>query len=251
MVNGDVLIYSLVSVILVSLISFIGVFTLSLNLKRLRNILFFLVSFATGALLGDAFIHLLPEAVEEFGFGIEISLYIILGMLIFFIFEKFIHWNHCHMPTTKNHIHSFGIINLIGDALHNFIDGLVIGASYLVSLPVGIATTLAVILHEIPQEIGDFGILIHSGFTVSRALLFNFLSALTAVVGTIISLYFGSYFGEYNLFLIPLTVGGFIYIAASDLIPELHKELEVTKSIMQLLGIMIGVIIMISLLFLE
>jgi len=251
MVSNEVLIYSLSSVFLVSLISFIGVFTLSLNAKRLRSILLFLVSFAAGALLGDAFIHLLPEVVEEFGFGIEVSLYIILGMLIFFIFEKFIQWNHCHIPTTKKHIHSFGVMNLVGDVLHNFIDGLVIGASYLVNLEVGIATTIAVILHEIPQEIGDFGVLLHSGFTASRALFFNFLSALTAVLGTIISLYFGSYFGEYNLFLLPLTVGGFIYIAASDLIPELHKELEISKSIMQLLGLMIGVTIMISLVFLE
>lgn len=251
MVNAEILIYSLVSVVLVSLISFIGIITLALNIKRLKGALLFLVSFAAGALLGDAFIHLLPEAVEEFGFGMEISLYLILGILVFFIFEKFIHWNHCHMPTTSKHVHSFGVMNLIGDVLHNFIDGLIIGASYLVNLEVGIATTLAVILHEIPQEIGDFGVLIHSGFTISKALLFNFLSALTAVIGTIISLYFGSYFGNYNLFLLPLTVGGFIYIAASDLIPELHKEVNITKSLMQLFGIVIGVAMMFGLLFLE
>ena len=251
MIERAVLIYSLLSVIIVSLISFIGVLTLSLNIKRLRKILLFLVSFAAGALLGDAFIHLLPEVVEEFGFRIEISLYIILGMLIFFVIEKFIHWNHCHVPASKNHTHSFGVMNLIGDGLHNFIDGLVIGASYLVSLPIGIATTIAVILHEIPQEIGDFGVLIHSGFKVPKALLYNFLTAITAILGALISLYFGNLVENYNLFLIPFTVGGFVYIASSDLIPELHKEVEIHKSIMQLFGLIFGMLIMLSLIFFE
>lgn len=251
MVEEAVLIYSLLSVILVSLMSFIGVLTLSLNIKKLKNVLLFLVSLAAGSMLGDAFIHLLPEAVEESGFGIGISLSILFGILVFFIIEKFIHWNHCHMPTSRKHVHSAGIMNLVGDGLHNFIDGLIIASSYLVSIPVGIATTIAVILHEIPQEIGDFGILIHSGFKVPKALLYNFLTAITAVLGAIISLYLGNLVGSFNLFLIPFTVGGFIYIAASDLIPELHKEVKISKSIMQLFGLVLGIAFMIGLIFLE
>ena len=251
MVNEGVLIYSLISVILVSLISFIGLVTLSINIKRLKKILLLLVSFSAGALLGDAFIHLLPEIIEEYGFTLNVSLYTIVGLLIFFVIEKFIYWRHCHVPTSKEHPHPFAIVNLIGDGLHNFIDGLVIGASYLISIPVGIATTLAVILHEIPQEIGDFGVLVHGGFSINKALFYNFLSAIIAILGTIFSLYFSSFFENYNLFLIPLTAGGFIYIAASDLIPELHKEVKISKSVMQLLGLICGVIIMISLLFLE
>lgn len=250
MVN-EVLIYSLSSVIIVSLISLIGVATLALNIKKLKKILLILVSFSAGALLGDAFIHILPEAIEEFGFGVEISLFIILGILIFFIIEKFIHWRHCHELVSKNHPHPFAIMNLLGDGLHNFIDGLVIGSSYLVNIPTGIATTIAVILHEIPQEIGDFGVLIHGGFSTSKALFFNFLSALTAIIGTIISLYIGSNFENYNMFLLPLTVGGFIYIAASDLIPELHKENNIEKSIMQIFGIILGIMIMVALIYLE
>ena len=250
-VSNEVLIYSLLSVIIVSLISLIGVVTLSINIKRLKSILLFLVSFSAGALLGDAFIHILPELVREYVVRLSASLYIILGILLFFIVEKFIHWRHCHVPVSKDHPHPFAITNLLGDGLHNFIDGLVIGSSYLVNIQTGIATTIAVILHEIPQEIGDFGVLIHGGFTVSRALFFNFLSAITAIIGTIISLYFGSYFGEYNSFLLPLTIGGFIYIAASDLIPELHKEVKISKSIFQILGIILGVCIMLSLIFLE
>lgn len=250
-VSNIVLLYSLSSVIIVSLISLIGVITLSLTIKRLKKILLFFVSFSAGALLGDAFIHLLPEIVEEYGFTLQISLYTILGVILFFIIEKFIHWNHCHIPTSKEHPHPFAIVNLIGDGLHNFIDGLVIGASYLVDIPTGIATTLAVILHEIPQEIGDFGVLLHGGFSKSKALFYNFLSALTAVLGTVFSLYLGSYFKDYNLLLIPLTVGGFIYISASDLIPELHKEVKIKNSIMQIFGIIIGVVIMVLLVIIE
>lgn len=239
--------YSILSVIVVSLISLIGLITLGIKLNKLKNILLFLVSFSTGALLGDSFIHLLPEAVEEFGFGIEVSLYVILGIIIFFILEKIIHWRHCHHPTHKDHPHPFAIMNLIGDGLHNFIDGMIIGGSYLVSIPVGFATTIAVILHEIPQEIGDFGVLIHGGFTKKKAIFLNFLSALGAIIGAIISLIIGSSFENYALFLLPLTAGGFIYIAASDLIPELHKEVKVYLSLIQIVGILLGVGVMLLL----
>ncbi len=249
--NSTVLIYSLISVITVSLISLIGVITLSLNTKILKKILIILVSLSAGALLGDAFIHLLPELIEEQNLTVPISLFIILGILIFFIIEKFIHWRHCHVPTSKDHPHPFAIVNLIGDGLHNFIDGLVIGSSYLINIETGIATTIAVILHEIPQEIGDFGVLLHGGFSKGKALLFNFLSAATAILGTIISVYFGSLFKNYNVFLIALTIGGFIYIAASDLIPELHKEVKINRSIAQIFGIMLGVTVMIILVYLE
>ncbi|MEK6936932.1 MAG: ZIP family metal transporter [Nanoarchaeota archaeon] len=251
MVNFEILVYTLASVILVSLISLLGVITLSLNVKRLSKILLFLVSLSAGTLLGDAFIHLLPEVVEEFEFGIEVSLYVILGMLIFFIIEKFIHWTHCHEPVSKKHVHSFGVMNLIGDGLHNFGDGVLIAGSYLVNFQLGMATTIAVVLHEIPQEISDFGVLIHSGFTTKKAVLYNVLSAVAAIIGALISLYLGGLFENYNLLLLPLTAGGFIYIAAADLIPELHKERDGARSIMQLIGIIIGVGIMVALIALE
>lgn len=247
MADATIWFYSLVSVGIVSLISLIGLFTIGIKNDSLKKVLFFLVSFSAGALLGDAFIHLLPEAAREYGFGLDISLYILLGILIFFILEKFIHWRHCHVPTSKDHPHPFVFMNMIGDALHNFIDGLIIGASYLVSIPVGIATTIAVVLHEIPQEIGEFGILLHGGFTKKKALLFNFLTALTAVAGTVIALLLGSRFGNQMAFLLPLTAGGFIYIAGSDLLPELQKEVAPSKSIIQLLGIILGVGVMVAL----
>lgn len=241
------------SVVVVSLLSLVGVVTLSFNQKKLKSILSYLVAFAAGALLGDALIHLLPEVVEEMGFGLEISLSVMAGILVLFIVEKIIHWRHCHIPE-EAHVHKahpFAIINLFGDAVHNFLDGMVIAAAYLVSFEVGLATTVAVILHEIPQEIGDFGVLLHGGFTVSRALLFNLVTAATSILGAGIVLYLGSEFQASMTWLVPFAAGNFIYIAAADLIPELHKEVKWNKSVLQLLAVLAGIGAMILLLGLE
>jgi len=242
-------IYALASVFLVSLISFVGVFTLSIRKEKLERYLLLFVSFSAGALLGGAFIHLLPETFEEFGFGIEISFYVLLGIIVSFALEKLIHWRHCHIPTSPAHPHPFAYMNLFGDGIHNFIDGLIIGASYIVSIPMGIATTIAVILHEIPQEIGDMGVLLHGGFRRKKALMLNFVTALTAVIGTIIALSFGAIEG-FIMFLLPFAAGGFIYIAAADLIPEIHKDCEAGKSIAHLIAITLGIVVMFALLFL-
>ena len=247
----NVWIYSLASVLIVSLISFVGLLTLTIKADKLKKILLYMVSFSAGALFGDAFIHLLPEAVEEIGFGLNISIYVLLGIGFFFIIEKFIHWRHCHIPNSKENVHPFAMMNLFGDGVHNFIDGLIIAASYLVSIPVGIATTLAVILHEIPSEIGDFGVLLHGGFSKGKALFYNFVTALAAVLGAIVSLSISSYVENITVFLIPFAAGGFIYIAGSDLIPELHKEVKVKKSLLQFIAIVLGVSVMLLLLLLE
>jgi len=247
----NIWLYALASVLLVSLISFVGIFTISLKLERLKKIVLYMVSFAAGALFGDAFIHLLPEIVEEAGFGLNIASYILFGIIFSFVVEKLIHWRHCHIPTSKDHPHPVALMNLFGDSVHNFIDGLILGASYLVSIPVGVATTIAIILHEIPQEIGDFGVLIHGGFTRAKALGFNFLTALTAVLGTLVSLALARYTEHLTLFLIPFAAGSFIYIAGSDLIPELHKEFRVKKSLLELLTFVLGIGVMALLLLLE
>lgn len=238
--------YSLVSVIIVSLISLVGIVTLSLGMGTLKRALLLLVGFSAGGLLGDAFIHLLPEAAEA-GFTLSLSLYALAGMVFFFIMEKFIHWRHCHIPTSASHPHPFAYMNLLGDMVHNFVDGLIIGASYLAGFSLGVATTIAVIFHEIPQEMGDFGVLIHGGFRPRRALLMNFLTALTAVAGVMVSLALGAFLGGLGTFLIPFAAGGFIYIAGSDLIPELHKECGVGKSLAQLLMIVLGIVVMMML----
>jgi len=247
----NVWVYSLVSVFIVSLISFVGILTLSINTKKLKKILLYLVSFSAGALFGDAFIHLLPEIIEEAGFGLNISIYALFGIAFSFVIEKFIHWRHCHIPNSKEHAHPFAMMNLFGDGVHNFIDGVIIGASYLASIPIGIATTLAVIFHELPQEIGDFGVLLHGGFSRAKALLFNFITALTAVFGAAVALLIGSYINNITTFLLPFAAGTFIYIAGSDLIPELHKEVEAKKSLLQFVAIVLGVLVMLFLLVLE
>jgi zinc and cadmium transporter len=243
--------YSLVSVIIVSLISLVGVLAFSLREENLKMLLY-LVSFSAGGLFGDAFIHLIPEAVEESGFGVHISLYILLGVIVSFVIEKFFQWRHCHIPTSEEHPHSFAYMNLFGDAVHNFIDGLIIGGSYLASIPLGMATTLAVVFHEIPQEIGDFGVLIYGGFNKSRAIFFNFSTALTAIFGAIVALSIGFLIQDFIPFLIPFAAGNFVYIAGSDLIPELRKEeAGLLRSALQLIAFVLGVVVLFSLVFLE
>lgn len=243
--------YAIGSIVVISGISLIGITTLSLKVDKMRSALTTIISFAAGALLGDVFIHLLPELVEENGFTLQISFLILFGTIFFFIIEKFIHWKHCHKIHDGSHIHSFAILNLVGDGVHNTIDGLVIGASYLVSIPVGIATTVAVILHEVPQEISDFAVLIHGGYSRKKALLFNFLVSLSSIIGVVSALFLARYIENITAILVPFTAGAFIYIASSGLIPELHKETEVKKTIYQLIAFIAGVGVMSLLLFLE
>ena len=239
--------YPIISVIIVSAVAFIGLWTFAMKSSNLHKIVLYLVSFSAGALLGDAFLHLLPEAVEETGFGIAVSLYILLGIIISFVIEKII-WRHCHLhKCTAGHHHArpqpFAYLNLIGDGVHNFIDGLIIGASYLVSVPVGISTTLAVILHEIPQEIGDFGVLVHGGFERTQALFYNFVSGLAAIMGVVLALFLNQTTAVTN-FLVPFAAGNFIYIACTDLLPELHKSRNLYDSLFQTGVFLAGICIM-------
>jgi len=241
-------IYTLSSILIISLISLVGIFTLGIKTEKLKKILIYFVSFSAGALLGDAFIHLLPETIKT-GFSLIASLSVILGIIVFFILEKIIHWQHCHIPISKNHVHTFAYMNIVGDSVHNFLDGIIIAASYLISIPAGIATTTAVIFHEIPQEIGEFGLLLYGGFSKKKALLVNFFSSLTAFLGAILTLWL-TQLADLKSILVPVAIGGFIYIAASDLIPEMHKETEISKSVIQILAFLLGIMIMLVLLFL-
>ncbi len=243
--------YTLVSVVLVSLISFIGILFISIKTEKLNKIILLLVGFAAGSLFGDAIIHLLPEAFEQIENTLKISLLVIAGIFIFFVLEKFVRWRHCHIPTSKDHPHPMVTMNLIGDLVHNLIDGMIIGASYSVSIPIGLATTIAVIMHEIPQEIGDFGVFLHGGLSIKKALLLNFLSALTAIFGGVISLIAGPIVKDYSIILLPLTAGGFIYIAGSDLIPELQGCETPQMSLLQFIAMVCGVSAMTLLVFLE
>ena len=239
--------YTFLSVIIVSLLSFVGALSLALNPEKLKKITIFFVSLSAGTLLGDSFIHLLPEMIEEENYIPSVWLWVLGGIIVFFILEKIICWRHCHIPTSREHPHHLGLMNLVGDGLHNFIDGLVIAGSFLVNPSLGLATTLAVIAHEIPQEIGDFGVLIHAGYSRGKALFFNFFSGLLAVLGALITLIIGPQVENFSAFIIPFTAGGFIYIATADLIPELKKESRLWQSLSQLLSILLGLAIMLIL----
>lgn len=243
--------YTLLSVIIVSLISLIGVFTLSVKKETLEKLLIYLVSFSAGTLLGDAFIHLIPEAFRENEGNILFSVYILAGILVFFIIEKFLHWRHCHKVACDDHPHPFSYVLLVGDTIHNLIDGMVIAASYLVSIPVGIATTAAVVFHEIPQEIGDFSSLVYGGFSRFKALMANFLISIAGIIGAVIVLLLNINDGSMSRFLVPFAAGGFIYIASSDLIPELHKDTDPKKSFWQLVSLVLGIALMLALVLFE
>ncbi|HEX3044124.1 MAG TPA: ZIP family metal transporter, partial [Bacillota bacterium] len=204
-----------------------------------------------GGLFGDALIHLLPESFEKLGFNLKTSLLVITGILIFFILEKFIHWRHCHNLNYHEHAHPMVATNLVGDIAHNLIDGMLIAASFSINITLGITTTLAVVLHEIPHEIGNFGVLVHGGLAVKKALLLNFFSALTAIIGAVLALVIGPRVQGLSLTLIPITAGGFIYVAGSDLIPELKHEAALSNSILQLISICFGIGLMSLLTLLE
>lgn len=240
---------SLAAVAIVSLISLVGVFALSINQSRLKRILVYLVSFSVGALLGDVFLHILPELGEE-GFHLAHGVYMLLGIIVFFVLERMILWHHSHLEHTED-VHATAYLILLGDALHNFIDGMIIAASFLVSPSLGITATLVVVFHEIPQEIGDFAILIHGGWKANKALFYNFLSACTSVFGALAVLIFAKFLEPASGVLLALAGASFLYVAMTDLIPELHKERSPGKSLLQLLSLLIGVMVMAGLLFLE
>ncbi len=240
----SVIIQIFAATLAISLISFIGAITLVMSERRIKRILFLLVGFSAGALIGGAMLHILPEAIEHSAeLGIETSTVFtatIAGFILFFILEK-VMWRHCHEKECP--IHTFAYLNLFGDGVHNFIDGLIIAASFVVDARLGIATTIAVAAHEIPQELGDFGVIVYGGIAPRRALMFNFLSALACVGGGIAGY---AMRGGHSLqtWLLPIAAGGFLYIAASDLIPELHKERDRKKSALSFASFILGIAMM-------
>jgi len=234
------LILILVSVFIVSLLSLTGIFFVALRKSVLERIVLILVAFASGSLLGGAFLHLLPEAYKGCACTATFVM-VLLGILLFFVMEKVLYWRHCHREGCEEH--AFTYLILIGDGVHNFIDGLIIASGFMAGIPLGITTTAAIVFHEIPQEIGDFGVLIHGGFSRKKALLFNFLSALTAVIGALFGYFLFSYIENITPFLLAFAAGGFIYIASSDLIPELHKTKDIKKSMVQFLFLFFGIVL--------
>lgn len=268
--------YTLASVLVVSLVSLIGLLALSQDAARLRRFQLYLVSLAAGSLLGGAVLHLLPEAVDRLGTGLPFSLLLLGGFFGFFVLEKFL-WHHHHgtehaeSAGERHRAHSYDpaaeppvdeagpearphpivTMVLLGDGVHNFLDGMVIAAAYLADPAVGMVTTLAVVLHEVPQEIGDFGVLLHGGLSARQAVLFNFLSASTAILGAALVLLIGGRIQGLEAPLLTISAASFIYIAAADLIPELHRSREPRQALPQLLMITLGLGLMVLVHFLR
>ncbi|MCJ7740780.1 ZIP family metal transporter [Candidatus Microgenomates bacterium] len=237
----DKFVYIILSTFFISLGALVGVFTFSLKQEKLSKILLFMVSLSAGALMGGAFLHLLPEATEKLE-AETVYIIVLISFILFFLVEKLFHWRHCHKG--KCDVHSFGYMNLFGDSIHNFIDGLIIAATFLTDIRLGFITTLAVALHEIPQEIGDFGVLLYAGFEKEKALVANFLVALTVVLGGIVGYFLSFQLENFVKYLLPVAAGGFIYISASDLMPEIRKEESLKKSLLSFGMFLIGVLFM-------
>jgi len=232
----------LLSTLLVSLLSLTGVLLLMINKKTMDALVFVILSFATGSLFAAAFFDLFPQALEKLDskvvFGIALG-----AIVVFFILERIIHWHHEHHDHTK-HEKPVAYLVLVGDSIHNFFDGVAIAASFLASPALGVATTLAIMLHEIPQELSDFTLLIYGGFSAKKALAFNLVSALFAVVGALAFYYISPLVNNLQFYGLAFAAGGFLYIAGTDLLPELHREEEKLKSMIQLAAILAGIVVM-------
>ena len=235
--------YWILAVLIVSLISIIWIFAVWYPMAKLKKILVCFIAFSVGILLWDAFLHLLPESVEEYGFTPIISRWIIWWIFIWFIIEKFLTVKHD--PNKEHEVKTFAWMNLVWDMVHNSIDWIIIGSAFIVDIHLWFATTLAVILHEIPQEIWDFCVLVHGWLDRKKALLYNFLTALTAFIWLGIAYLLNAYISWISQILMPISAGLFIYIAASDMIPELHKENNLKHSIHQIVLLAIGFVCMV------
>ena len=240
-----ILAWIILSTFLISLIAFIGALTLLLKEKLLNKILLALVALSAGALIGGAFLHLLPEAILKVSKEkiFSLFLFLLLGFCLFFILELFFLWHHSHFKH-KKYKKPVSYLILISDSVHNFIDGLVIAASFIINFHIGIITFLAIALHEIPQEIGDFGVLVYGGFGKVKALFLNFLTAITVVFGGIAGFLLSGQIGSAIVYLLPFAAGNFIYIAASDLIPEIKHKKSLKKSLAYFVIFLLGILLM-------
>jgi zinc and cadmium transporter len=239
-----ILIQIFIATLAISLIAFAGILTLFLREHFLNRALMVLVALSAGALLGGAFLHLIPESIGQAGASLDIFLYLLLGFCLFFILEQFLQWHHQH--TVSHGVKPFSYLILVSDGVHNFIDGLIIAASFVSSYHLGIVTTLAVALHEIPQELGDFGVLVYGGFSKTRALIFNFISAMTAIAGGVVGYFAHSILHDSIVYLLPFAAGNFIYIAAADLIPEIKHRGSLGRSVVHFCVFLAGIGIMLA-----
>lgn len=241
-----VILYAIISVLIISLLSVIAAVPLLIKRKISNHTLLFLLSVSVGVLLATVFMDFLPEIMEH-GYDMMIAIYILLGFLIMFVLEKFIHWHHnkdCENGDCgHSHAYHLAPINLFGDGIHNFIDGLVIAGAYAINVTLGVTATISIIFHEIPQELSDFGVLLYSGFSKKKAILYNFLSALTAFIGLALGLVLIGRIHGFTEFVLPFAAGNFLYIAASNLLPQLHRHCRFRETLLHIFAIVLGVVI--------
>ena len=224
--------------VLMSAIALVGSVTLLLKEATLNRIIMPLVSFAAGSLLGGAFFHMLPAALEQAPAAATVFLWTLIGFSLFFVLEQFLHWHHCHRASSECK-QPLTYLILLGDGLHNFLGGLGVAGVFLIDLRLGLAAWLAAAAHEVPQELGDFGVLIHGGWKKRRALLFNLISGLTFLLGAMVA-YAASARIDVG-FLVPFAAGNFIYIGASDLVPEVNKHHKVSANVIHFVSFVAGI----------
>lgn len=229
--------------LLMSAIALVGSVTLVLSERTLKRILLPLVAFAAGSLLGGAFFHMLPASLAAGMRDVTVYVLILAGFAVFFGLEQFLHWHHCHRADTECKKPLTYLI-LIGDGLHNFLGGLAVAGTFLIDIRLGIVTWLAAAAHEVPQELGDFGVLVHGGWERRQALFYNLLSALTFLVGGIVA-YVASFRVDVS-FLVPFAAGNFIYIGASDLIPEVKAHANLRANVVHFIAFAVGVALLLA-----
>jgi zinc and cadmium transporter len=246
------IVYTIIATIIVSLISLIGVFFA--DIKKIMGITKYFIALAAGALIGDVFFHILPETSKE-GFTTTHGVIMVGAILFYFCLEGVIRWHHSHsiadMEHHEKHPSHLGILSLSGDGVHNFIDGIAISASFAISFEIGLITTIAIIFHEIPQEIGKFGILIHSGFSKSKSLFYNFLSSLTAFGGIFLYSLLSQSFDEVGEKLAIFSAGALLYVALADMIPEVHENNHRSLDYVTFGFFLLGILLIGSLVFIE
>ena len=233
--------------ILMSVIALVGSVTLILSEAALKKILLPLVALSAGTLLGGALFHMIPAAVDQLGNRLFVYVWTVAGFTVFFVLEQFLHWHHCHSVPCEHRYEPLTYLILIADGLHNFIGGLAVAGAFLIDVRIGISAWLAAAAHEVPQELGDFGILVHGGWSKPRALLYNFLSALSFLAAGLVAYAVSLTFDV--TFLLPFASGNFIYIAASDLIPEVKHEESLVRAGVHFVSFLTGLALLLAVRF--